>query len=108
MPRKRQEQQTMGADYDPPKHPEVEDAAETYVAVRDERMDLALKEREAKKELIAVMQRHGVTTYKYRDGEGAPRTVVAETKVNAKVSKDRKAKDDEGFPVEDSGDDQAS
>jgi ABC-type Fe3+/spermidine/putrescine transport system ATPase subunit len=92
---KRQQQEIPGTEA--PKHPEIEEAAETYVAYRDERMDLAVKERESKKALVETMARHGVTMYKFKDGDGAARTVVAETKVNAKVSKDRKTKEDEGF-----------
>lgn len=98
---KRQQQESIpGAAFEAPKHPEVEEAAETYVTYRDERMDLAVKEREAKKALVDTMARHGVTSYKYRDGEGTPRTVVAETKVNAKVSKDKKTRDEDGFVVD--------
>jgi hypothetical protein len=104
MARTRKQQEIPGTEA--PKHPEVEEAADNYVAFRDERMDLAVKEREAKKSLVEVMQRHSVTTYKYRDGDGTPRTVVAETKVNAKVSKDRQPKDDEGVAV--GGDELAS
>lgn len=96
---KREQQSIPGAAFEAPKHPEVEEAAETYVAFRDERMDLAVKEREAKRVLVDTMGRHGVTVYKYKDGDGTARTVVAETKINAKVSKDKSAKADDGFVV---------
>lgn len=96
MPRKRREQQEIPGT-EAPKHPEVEEAAETYVGFRDERITLQDSERAAKKTLVDTMQQHGVTTYRYVDGEGVTRIVTAETKVNAKVSKDRKAKDEDGF-----------
>ena len=70
-----------------PKIDEIDDKAEEYRVVRDERMRLSTKESEAKKAMITAMQNHGQTTYKYVDGDGNERTVKLETKVNAKVAK---------------------
>lgn len=70
-----------------PKIDEIDDKAEEYRVVRDERMRLSTKESEAKKAMITAMQNHGQTTYKYVDSDGNERTVKLETKVNAKVAK---------------------
>lgn len=67
--------------------PAVEEAAETYRAYRDERMDLAEKEAAAKKALIAAGEAHGLSVYRYVDSEGVDRRVIFETKKNAKVGK---------------------
>jgi hypothetical protein len=74
---------------------EVNDAAEAYVDVRDERMKLTEKEVEAKQALISAMQKHELSVY--RDDSASPPLVVTlvEGKVNVKV-----ALSDDGGPEE--------
>jgi hypothetical protein len=45
----------------------IEDAADDYVAVRDKRMALTEKEVEAREVLLALMDKHGLTNYRYDD-----------------------------------------
>lgn len=67
--------------------PEIDEAAEEYRLVRDERMALSTKEAEAKKKLVATMQSHNQSAYRYDDQDGIERNVKLETKVSAKVAK---------------------
>lgn len=50
--------------------PEVEQAAESYREVRDERCELSRREKQKKLELLAVMKAHKVKKYKYDDENG--------------------------------------
>ena len=50
--------------------PEVEQAAESYREVRDERCELSKREKQKKLELLAVMKAHKVKKYKYDDENG--------------------------------------
>lgn len=50
--------------------PEVEQAAEAYREVRDERCELSRREKQKKLELLAVMKAHKVKRYKYDDENG--------------------------------------
>lgn len=70
-----------------PSVPEVDDKAEEYRLVRDERMKLSTKEGEAKKAMITAMQNNGLQVYQYIDSDGNERTVKLENKINAKVAK---------------------
>lgn len=49
---------------------EVEQAAEAYREVRDERCELSRREKQKKLELLAVMKAHKVKRYKYDDENG--------------------------------------
>lgn len=46
---------------------EITKAAEAYVEVRDPRMDLTRKEHDKKGELIQLMKKHGLTSYRDDD-----------------------------------------
>lgn len=83
----------------PPQNEEVENAGEDYRAVRDERMALANKEREAKKELLAKMKAHNISSYFYEDTDGVERKITIDLKENVKVSKVKKTDPDD--PPED-------
>lgn len=50
--------------------PEVEQAAEAYREVRDERCELSRREKQKKLELLAVMKAHKIKRYKYDDEKG--------------------------------------
>ena len=100
MARSKQQQSLPGEEYQRPSIPEVEEAAEEYRALRDERMNLSEREAIAKKALIAKMTEHNVTVFRYDDSEGIERRVELQTKTNAKVAK-VKSKDNDSSPSED-------
>lgn len=85
----------------PPGDPEIEEAGEEYRLVRDERMAMASKEREAKKKLISMMESKNVTTYLYTDDEGNERKITLESKKNAKVAKIRPSDPDDDIDATD-------
>lgn len=87
-----------------PSIPEVEEAAEDYRALRDERMALAEKEAEAKRTLITKMKAHNQTAYRYEDNDGVERKVILDEKTNAKVAKVKRENPDEGSTVGDGSD----
>lgn len=95
MARARQQQESLGKEFECREVPEVEEAAENYRALRDERMDLAEREAAAKKTLIGAMETHMVNVYRYVDSDGVDRRVTLEVKKNAKVGK-IKSSDDGG------------
>lgn len=96
---KRKEQTTLpGPEFQRASIPEVEEAAENYRALRDERMQLAEREGNAKKDLIAAMTAHQVTVFRYDDAEGNERRVTLETKTNAKVGKVKSARTSDDDP----------
>lgn len=70
-----------------PSIPAVEEAAEEYRAIRDERMALSEKETSAQAALVAAMTSHNLTSYRYEDSEGNQRKVVLAEVVKAKVAK---------------------
>jgi len=71
---------------------ELDDAAESYVEARDERMAKTEREVEAKEALVAVMKKHDLTVY--RDESTTPPLVVTLIPGVDKV-KVSQAKDDE-------------
>lgn len=71
---------------------EVDDAAEHYVDVRDERMALTEKETAAKDALIDVMKRNKLKVYKNDSTVPALTVILTEGDFNVKV---QKAKDGE-------------
>ena len=54
---------------EPERIQEVEDSAESYRAIRDKRMTLTEDEVEANANLIEVMEKHNLTTYKTEHGQ---------------------------------------
>lgn len=101
---RRQQVELPGEEFKRQSIPEVEEAAENYRALRDERMNLAERESNAKKSLIATMTSHGVTAFRYDDADGVERKVTLETKTNAKVGKVKTASTSDG-PSDSAGQD---
>lgn len=91
MPRIKQQAILPGPEYQRTSIPEVEEASENYRALRDERMNLAERESNAKKDLIAKMVSHAIMVFRYDDSDGIERRVTLETKTNAKVGKVKSA-----------------
>lgn len=65
--------------------PEISDAAEAYVTVRDERMLMTEEEVTKRNTLIEVMRKH--TLLFYRDPEADLEVVITEGDAKVKVSK---------------------
>ncbi len=63
---------------------EIEDAAESYVALRDKRMALLEKEIESKAVLLDTMHKHKLTVYRLDDGRIVE--VLPTEKVKVKAS----------------------
>jgi hypothetical protein len=72
--------------------PEIVKAAEVYVELRDERMDILKQESEAKKVLLDAMVSKNRKTYKLDSGEVVE--VTEEKKLNVTVRKATPAKKD--------------
>ena len=70
---------------------DVEEAAEAYREVRDQRMALTKQAADKQAALVEAMKRHKLTEYKFDDDEGNELTVTFDVKEKAKV---KKAKDD--------------
>jgi len=76
--------------------PEVEEAAEAYREVRDERMELTRKEKLKKFELLAVMKAHKIKKYKYDDDSGEELLVeLSEKEPDVSVKKTGDVVDDD-------------
>ncbi len=73
---------------------EIDTAAEAYVEARDERMKLTEREVEAKQNLIRVMEKHDLSTY--RDESADPPLLVIVEESVAKVKVRRESEDDDG------------
>lgn len=71
-----------------PSIPEIDDAADSYVALRDKRMALTEKEIDARAVLIAAMDKHKLTSYRYDDNVV---TVEPSEKVHVKKAKEEKS-----------------
>lgn len=69
---------------DPPSITEIDEAAEAYVEVRDERMALTESEGERRGLLLELMKKHELSTYEF---DGKIVSVLAEEKVKVKKSK---------------------
>jgi len=69
----------------------VENAADDYVDVRDKRMTLTTKEVEKRAVLIAAMEEHGITSYRYDD---RVITLEAKAKVSVKNAHDGDGEND--------------
>lgn len=75
-----------GAGVGKPEIPEIEEAAYKYVEVRDARLRLMPKEREAKDDLLALMRQHDQTIYEF-DDHVVERT-IGEDSVKVKFKQD--------------------
>ena len=103
MPKKQQELAGVGA----PSIKELDDAAEEYVKVRDQRMAFTKKEVEARTKVADLMKEHKLSEYHY-DGErlneetGEAETIerVAKIEMKEKISV-RVPKDGSSEPEED-------
>jgi len=66
-------------------HADITEAAETYVEIRDERMELTANEIDANAALVAAMEEHGLT--EYIDEEAELKVTLPNKKVKAKVAR---------------------
>jgi hypothetical protein len=80
--------------------PEVEQAAEAYREVRDERSAMSKKEAQKKAELLAVMRAHKLKLYRYHDGNGEELEARIEDEPTVKVRKTGEAEPEVGEGVE--------
>lgn len=105
----RQRKQLQIAGTEPVCIPELDEAAEEYVAFRDERMALAQKETASRVRVIDEMKKNNLNTYNFEDSHGKARKVALVTpdpKVSVKlvkVSVDGNAADGDGGDAGDSG-----
>ena len=76
---------------EPPSVKEIEEAAEEYVGYRDARMANLKKEIEAGDALLALMQKHELTTYELEDGK----TVELKELTKVKVRRPKTEESDE-------------
>lgn len=75
----------------------IDKAAEAYVEVRDERMGLTKKEKEAKEKLLSLMKEHKLDSYTDEDAS-PPLIVTVEAKdetVKVKRASEDETEDDE-------------
>ena len=75
-------------------HADITAAAEAYVEVRDERMEMTENEVEANAKLVAAMKKHDLTEYIDEDAE--LKVTLPEKQVKAKVSKIKPKGGDDG------------
>lgn len=66
---------------------EIDEAAETYRVLRDERMAVQKKEIESRKRVLEAMKKHNLEAYKYEDGDGKQRQVSLTSEVKVKVKR---------------------
>lgn len=77
-----------------PNYPELEEAAESYRDVRDARMELTEKEVVVKDDLLGLMKKHKLKSYRLPHSE-----LVVELVAGEETVKVRKIKDGEGAPA---------
>lgn len=88
MTKKRTRKQLQIAGTERPEHPEVVEAAEHYVAIRDERMQMTKKEAQAQADLLATLRAHKMKSYRFFDDNGTElEAYIAEPDASAKVRK---------------------
>lgn len=75
---------------EPPSIKEIDEAADSYVSLRDKRMKMLAKEVEAKGELEEIMKKHELKTYTYED-----KTVELVPSEKVKVRKVKDADEEE-------------
>lgn len=73
---------------------EIEEAADMYCDLRDERLQWGVKEKEAKTHLIEMMKKHGLTNYPY-DGRLVQFQAAMDEEVKVKDVKKKARADDE-------------
>jgi len=92
-PKARKPRQAKLPGTEPAEHPDVVNAAEAYVEVRDQRCEMSKRESERAGVLLAAMKKHGLSTYALEDGS---RVEVVPGADKVKVRKPRdEAEDDE-------------
>lgn len=82
-----------------PSNPEVEEAAEEYRLLRDQRMQLSEKEGQAKAALLEKLKAHNLTSYRYADQDGVERKIMIQEKENVKIAKVKTSDDSGGEDV---------
>lgn len=86
--------QTQIPGFERKENPEVVEAAEAYVSVRDERARLSKQEAQKNAELLAVMRAHKVKRHKFLDGDGTElEAYIDEPEPKAKVRKTGESED---------------
>ena len=79
----------------------LEDAAEEYVSVRDERMEKNKEENQANEKLVKLMKKHKLKTYPIEASEESPARVITlefrdpTERAKVRASKTSKKDDDE-------------
>ncbi len=63
----------------------IEDAASSYVTIRDKRMKLTEQEVESKANLAEVMHKNNVEVYRFQDGDEMREVVIESGKEKLKV-----------------------
>ena len=89
---------------DAPKYPDVDEAADQYVEVRDSRMALTKRETAAQATLLATMQGRGLTVYRLETEDGNLLvTVEDERKVHVRKEREKHATRARNGPGADGG-----
>lgn len=83
-PKRLKQQRIPGSE--PPSIPALDDAAETYYEVMQDRLKLTKEEHEAMDSLVEKMSEHGVERYETADGLVV--TITAKSKCKVKKRKD--------------------
>lgn len=99
--RKSRTKQSTMSDIVSPSIPEVEEAADMYCDLRDERIKWGVKEKEAKTHLIEMMKKHNLANYPY-DGRLVQFQAAMDEEVKVKDVKKKAHAEDGG---DDDGDD---
>lgn len=94
-PPPRRPRQTSIPGTEGPRIPELDQAAEAYVDVRNERMGLTEREVAARSGLVATMRKHGQTVYRVDGEEPLIVTLLeGEAKVQVRKEKAKRAEED--------------
>jgi hypothetical protein len=83
--RKPKQTEIQGEGFKPKTIPQIEEAAEEYVELRDNRMAIQEKETAASERLTFLLHQHKLTCYRY---DGKLVTLVPTEKVKVKTDKD--------------------
>ena len=92
--RARRPKQTKLPGTEPKTHPDIVNAAEAYVEVRDERCELSKRESERAGVLLGAMKKHGLSHYVLDDGARVE-IVPGADKVKVRKPKDESGDEDE-------------
>ena len=96
-------QQTEIPGTERPTNAAVEEAAEEYRAVRDQRMELTKKEKTLQATLVATLKQYNLTSYVFEDADGVEFRVSVKTAEKATVRK-VKGDDEEDEDADDNAD----